>query len=133
MFEPISDHGSNVGKGPVPVGPYSIFREMDGWVFLSGQIGLDPMTGGLVAGGVEREFRQVLDNVEKVLREAGLGWECCVKTTLYLVEMADFSLVNGIYAERFTKPYPSRSTIGVRELPKGARVELEVLARRPGP
>lgn len=133
MPEKTTGSESSAGKVPSPVGPYSVFREMDGWVFLSGQIGLDPVTGDLVSGGVETEIRQVLSNVESVLRGTGLDWECCIKTTLFLVEMADFPIVNKVYAERFPKPFPSRSTIGVRELPKGAKVELEVIARRPGP
>ncbi len=125
--------GERSGNLPSPVGPYSIFREMDGWVFLSGQIGLNPSTGAIVAGGVEAEARQVLMNVESILSAVGLDWSCCIKTTLFLVEMSDFPVVNDIYSERVPMPYPARSTIGVRELPKGARIELEIVARRPGP
>ncbi|MHB1285710.1 MAG: Rid family detoxifying hydrolase [Leptospirales bacterium] len=123
----------HAGSIPSPVGPYSVYREVDGWVFVSGQIGLDPITGMIVPGGVEKEFRQVLKNMESILKEGALDWGCCVKTTLFLVEMEDFPVVNALYAERVPMPYPARSTIGVKELPKGARVEMDVVARRPGP
>lgn len=115
---------------PNPVGPYSPVRETGGWVFLSGQIALDPETGQLVHGGITEETRRVLENIRNLLESCGLGWQSCVKTTIYLVEMKDFSVVNEIYGQVLSKPYPARSTVGVKELPKGARIEVEVIAKR---
>ncbi len=115
---------------PNPVGPYSPVRETGGWVFLSGQIALDPETGQLVHGGITEETRRVLENIRNLLESCGLGWQSCVKTTIYLVEMKDFSVVNEIYGQVLSRPYPARSTVGVKELPKGARIEVEVIAKR---
>lgn len=119
-------------KIPLPVGPYSVFRESDGWFFISGQIGLDPLSGEMVSGGVGEETAQILSNIRHILRESGLGWENCLKVTIYLADMGDFQVVNEIYGKIVTAPYPARSTVGVKSLPKGARVEVEVIARKPG-
>jgi 2-iminobutanoate/2-iminopropanoate deaminase len=115
---------------PAPIGPYSQALESAEWLFCSGQIGLDARTGELVAGGIREEARQALENLEHVLREAGLGFGEVVKTTLYLVELAEFAAVNEIYAEFVRPPYPARATVGVAALPRGARVEVEAIARR---
>jgi 2-iminobutanoate/2-iminopropanoate deaminase len=115
---------------PKPVGPYSPVREADGWIFLSGQIGLSPKTGHLVEGGIREETHQVLENIRTLLESCGSEWASCVKTTIFLVDMKDFSTVNEIYESILEKPYPARSTIGVKELPKGARVEIEAIAKR---
>lgn len=115
---------------PGPVGPYATVRESGGWFFLSGQIALDPETGNLVQGGIMEETRQVLENIRHLLESCGLGWQSCVKTTIYLVEMKDFAAVNEIYGRALSKPFPARSTVGVKELPKGARIEIEVIAKR---
>ena len=117
-------------KVPNPAGPYSLVREADGWLFLSGQIALDPETGVLVQGGIREETRKVLENIRHLLESCGLSWQACVKTTIYLVEMKDFGTVNEIYGKVLSKPYPARSTVGVKELPKGARIEIEVIAKR---
>lgn len=114
---------------PKPVGPYSSVREAGGWIFLSGQIGLSPRTGDLVEGGIRKETRQVLENIRTLLESCGSGWSSCVKTTIYLVDMKDFATVNEIYETVLVKPYPARSTVGVKELPKGARVEIEAIAK----
>lgn len=119
-------------KIPSPVGPYSVFREEDGWFFISGQIGLDPASGSLVSGGVERETEQILCNIGNILRESGLEWKNCLKVTIYLANMGDFQKVNEIYGKVVAAPYPARSTVGVNALPKGALVEVEVIARKPG-
>ncbi len=115
---------------PAALGPYSQAVEIDGTVFLSGQIGLDPKTGAIVEGGIEHETRQVLDNIREVLRAAELGYRDVVKTTIFLISLADFEIVNGVYGEHFTEGYPARSTVQVSALPRGARIEIEVIAKR---
>ncbi len=126
-----SDHQ---GAGfPKPVGPYSIFREAEGWIFLSGQIGLDPSTGKIVEGGVEAETRRILSNMEGIFLQAGIGWENCLKMTIYLVDMQDFEKVNEVYGRTLREPFPARSTVGVSALPKGARIEMEAIARKSAP
>lgn len=118
-------------QAPSAIGPYSQAIEVDDTIYLSGQIGLDSKTGALVQGGIEPETRQVLDNVREVLRAAGLGYADVVKTTIFLISLADFEIVNGIYGEHFTEDYPARSTVQVAALPRGARIEIEVIAKRP--
>lgn len=115
---------------PAAIGPYSQAIESGDTIFLSGQIGLDPKTGTIVPGGIEREMRQVLDNIREVLGAAGLGFEDVVKTTIFVVNLADFEIVNGVYGEHFTEAFPARSTVQVAALPRGAQVEIEVIARR---
>ncbi len=115
---------------PKPIGPYSQAIDTGGAVWCAGQIGLDPATGALVPGGVERETEQIFANLTAVLAAAGLGLADVVKTTLFLVDLADGPKVGAIYARRFAQPYPARSTIQVAALPAGARVELEAIAVR---
>jgi 2-iminobutanoate/2-iminopropanoate deaminase len=116
---------------PAAIGPYSQAIEIGDTVFLSGQIGLDPKKGGLVSGGIEHETRQVLDNIREVLRAADLGFGDVVKATIFLINLADFEIVNGVYGEHFTEEFPARSTVQVAALPRGALVEIEVIAKRP--
>jgi 2-iminobutanoate/2-iminopropanoate deaminase len=118
------------GRAPAPIGPYSQALEAGEWLFCSGQIGLDPQSRQLVAGGVREEARQALINLGAVLAEAGLGFEDVVKTTLYLADLGDFSVVNEVYGEFARSPYPARATVGVAALPRGAKVEIEAIARR---
>ena len=115
---------------PAPIGPYSQAVESGEWLFCSGQIGLDPESGELVGGGVGEEARRALRNLEAVLAEAGLGFERVVKTTIYLVDLGEFSIVNEVYGEFVRAPYPARATVGVAALPRGARVEIEAVAKR---
>lgn len=115
---------------PDPIGPYSQAIESGEWLFCSGQVGLDPQSGELVGGGVADEARRALLNLEAVLAQAGLRFEHVVKTTLYLVHLADFATVNAVYAEFVRPPFPARATVGVAALPRGARVEIEAIARR---
>ena len=121
-------------SAPAAIGPYSqaVADPASGLVFCSGQVGIDPATGEMVEGGVENEFRQVLRNVRAVLDAAGLGTENVLKTTLFLADMDDFARVNALYGEFFTEPYPARSAVAVKTLPKGCEVELEVIAQRKG-
>ena len=115
---------------PAAIGPYSQAIEIGDTVFLSGQIGLDPKKGTLVSGGIELETRQVLDNIREVLRAAGLGFGDVVKTTIFLINLADFEIVNGVYGQHFTEEFPARSTVQVAALPRRARIEIEVIAKR---
>ena len=114
---------------PKAIGPYSQAMRAGDLVFCSGQIALDPATGQLVGGGdVAAETRQVLANVRAVLEAAGVGPERVVKTTIFLVDIGDFAVVNEIYAEMFPEAPPARSTVEVRRLPRDARVEIEAIA-----
>jgi reactive intermediate/imine deaminase len=117
---------------PAAIGPYSQAIACGDLVFCSGQIGLDPATGELVGGGVVAETRQVLANLAAVLRAAASSPAHVLRTTIYLVDLADFAAVNGVYGEVFAAPYPARATVGVAALPRGARIEIDAVARRPG-
>jgi 2-iminobutanoate/2-iminopropanoate deaminase len=114
---------------PAAIGPYSQAVEAGGFLFSAGQIGLIPETGEFAGSDVETQARQVLANLGAILEEAGVSFSDVVKTTVYLENMAEFPLVNAIYAEHFTEPYPARSTLAVVGLPKGARVEIDIVAR----
>jgi len=118
-------------SAPSPIGPYSQAIESGEWLYCSGQIALDPASGEIVPGGVAAEARQVLRNLEAVLTEAGFGFGDVVKTTIYLVDLADFTKVNEIYAEFVEPPFPARATVGVAALPRGAKVEIDLVARKP--
>lgn len=115
-------------KAPAAIGPYSQAVRMGDWLFLSGQIGLDPGSGELVVGGVVAETRQVMENLRAVLTAAGGALDDVVRTTIFLVDLSDFSRVNEAYAEFFRAPYPARATVGVAALPRGARVEIDAVA-----
>jgi 2-iminobutanoate/2-iminopropanoate deaminase len=114
---------------PAAIGPYSQGIVADGFLFTAGQAALDPATGALVEGGIEAETERVMANITAVLDAAGCSWGDVVKTTIFLVDMAEFGTVNGIYGRFMTDPPPARSTVGVASLPKGARVEIEAVAR----
>jgi len=114
---------------PKPVGPYSLYREAGDFVFLSGQIGIDPEKGEMPES-VEEQARIALDNVKRILEFLGLNMENVVKTTIFLTDINDFPKVNEIYAGYFTEPYPARSTVAVKSLPKNAKIEIEVIALR---
>ncbi|MBF0308848.1 MAG: RidA family protein [Magnetococcales bacterium] len=113
---------------PQAIGPYSQGVRVGEWLFLSGQIPLDPATGVLVEGGIAEQTRQVLQNLRAVLQAAGGDLAQVVKTTLFLVDLDDFAAVNEIYARFFQAPHPARATVQVAALPKGARVEIEAVA-----
>ena len=115
---------------PAAIGPYSQAIETQGWVFCSGQIGLDPKSGALVAGGIEAETRRALENLREVLAEAGLGFRDIIKTTIFLADLGDFDVVNRIYGEHLSAPYPARSTVQAAALPRKARVEIEAIAMK---
>jgi 2-iminobutanoate/2-iminopropanoate deaminase len=113
---------------PRAIGPYSQAVQVGQWLFLSGQIGLDPATGELVSGGVTAETNRVLENLRAVLGAAGASFANVVRTTIYLADLADFGGVNEIYARFFQAPFPARATVGVAALPRGARVEIDAVA-----
>jgi 2-iminobutanoate/2-iminopropanoate deaminase len=115
---------------PAALGPYSQAIRSGDLVFCSGQIGLDPSTGEL-ADGVEAQAERALKNLAAVLDAAGLGFDDVVKTTIFLADVGDFAAVNAVYGRQMPDPPPARSTIGVGALPRGARVEIEMTARRP--
>jgi len=115
-------------KAPAPVGPYSQAVLAGGFVFTSGQIGLDPKTGQMVQGGIEAETEQVFANLAAVLEEAGVSLQQAAKVTVFLTDMGDFGKVNEVYARHFQEPFPARSCFQVSALPKGARVEIELVA-----
>jgi 2-iminobutanoate/2-iminopropanoate deaminase len=115
-------------SAPPAIGPYSQAVRVGDWLFLSGQIGLDPATGELVAGGVLAETERVLANLRAVIEAAGASLRDVVRTTIYLADLGDFPQVNAIYAGWFEQPYPARATVGVAALPRGARVEIDAIA-----
>jgi 2-iminobutanoate/2-iminopropanoate deaminase len=115
---------------PAAIGPYSQAIATDGLLFCSGQLGLDPETGEL-AEGVEAQADRAMRNLVAVLDAAGLALADVVKTTIFLADIADFATVNGIYGRYMPDPPPARSTVQVAALPKGGRVEIEAIARRP--
>jgi 2-iminobutanoate/2-iminopropanoate deaminase len=114
---------------PRAIGPYSQAVVEGGLLFASGQIPLDPSTGQLVPGGIEAAVERVFDNIEAILRAAGLSLDDVVKTTVYLLRMEEFAAMNAIYARRFGNHRPARSTVAAAALPKDAPVEIEVIAR----
>ena len=115
-------------KAPAAIGPYSQAIQVGNLVYTSGQIPINPTTGTFVEGGIKEQTRQSLSNVRAILEEAGLSMANVVKTTVFLVDMADFAEMNAVYAEFFAEPYPSRSAVAAKSLPKGALVEIEVVA-----
>jgi len=121
----------STGGAPAALGPYSQGIEAGGFVFCSGQLGLDPATGEL-ADGVEAQAERALRSLAAVLDAGGVGWADVVKTTIFLTDIGDFAAVNAVYTSFVTDPPPARSTVQVAALPKGALVEIEAIARRPG-
>ncbi len=114
-------------NAPKPLGPYSAGTHFGNLVFTAGQLGLEPQTNELVPGGIEAETRQALKNVQSILEAAGSSMDLVLKTTVFLRDMNDFTRMNGVYAEFFTKGFPARSTVQV-VLPRGAAVEIEAIA-----
>lgn len=117
-------------KAPAAIGPYSQAIEVNGFVFASGQLPVDPATGSFPEGGIKEQTRQSLTNVESILKAAGTDLSHVVKTTVFLSTMDDFAAMNEVYAEFFSQPYPARSAVAVKQLPKSALVEIEVVAAK---
>ena len=120
----------NTSAAPAAIGPYSQAIEANGMVFVSGQLPVDPATGNFAEGGIKELTRQSLTNMQAILKEADLTLDNVVKTTVFLADMADFAEMNEVYAEFFSAPFPARSAVAVKTLPKGARVEVECIAAR---
>ncbi len=116
-------------RAPKAIGPYSQGVKAGGFVFFSGQIALDPLTGELCADDVVAQTEQVMENIGAVLKAAGLAFEDVVKSTIFLADLADFAKVNEVYGRRFPVEPPARSTVEVQGLPRGALVEIEVIAQ----
>lgn len=118
-------------KAPAAIGPYSQAIDSGaGLVFVSGQLPVDPATGAFPEGGVQVQTRQSLTNAKSILEAAGLGLQNVVKTTVFLADMADFAAMNEVYAQFFSAPFPARSAVAVKTLPKGALLEIECIAVR---
>ena len=117
-------------QAPAAIGPYSQAIEANGMVFVSGQLPITPATGEFAAGGIKELPTQSLTNMKHILEEAGLSMQNVVKTTVFLADMADFAEMNEVYAQFFEAPFPARSAVAVKTLPKGARVEIECIAAR---
>jgi endoribonuclease L-PSP, putative len=118
-------------EAPAAIGPYSQAVDSGaGLVFVSGQLPINPSTGAFPEGGVSEQTRQSLLNAQAILRAAGLGLADVVKTTVFLADMGDFAAMNAVYATFFSEPFPARSAVAVKTLPKGALVEIECIASR---
>ncbi|MGP1610165.1 MAG: RidA family protein [Candidatus Cryptobacteroides sp.] len=115
-------------SAPAAIGPYSQAVKTDGLVFVSGQLPIDPQTGAFPEGGIAAQTAQSLKNLGSILAEAGSDYSKVIKTTVFLADMADFAAMNEVYSSFFNAPFPARSAIAVKELPKGALVEIECIA-----
>lgn len=113
-----------------PVGPFAHAVWAGDQLYASGQVGQDPATGAMVAGGLDAQTHQAFDNIKRVLAAAGLGFDHVIKVHVFLADMDDFATMNAIYGTVFTSPFPARTTVQVAKLPLGARVEIDVIARR---
>ncbi|GHS95643.1 endoribonuclease [Bacteroidia bacterium] len=115
-------------NAPAAIGPYSQAIKAGNFVYLSGQLGINPATGDFVPGAVTEQTEQVLQNIRAILTEAGLTLQNVIKTTVFLFDMADFAAMNTVYMQYFEEPYPARLAVAVKTLPKNALVEIEVIA-----
>jgi 2-iminobutanoate/2-iminopropanoate deaminase len=115
---------------PAPIGPYSQAIRFGDFLFVSGQIPINPIGGELIQGDIASETRQVMKNIEAILRHAGFHWHDVVKTTIFLTDMADFPIVNGVYGSYFTDHFPARETVQVSGLPRNVNVEISVMAHK---
>lgn len=118
----------NTKNAPAAIGPYSQAIEVNGFVYTSGQLPIDPATGEFAGCDIKSQAEQSLKNVKAILEEAGLTMKNVVKTTVFLADMADFAAMNEVYSTYFSEPYPARSAVAVKTLPKGALVEIECVA-----
>lgn len=120
----------STNNAPAAIGPYSQAVEVNGTIYCSGQIPINPQTGEVVEGGIVEQTKQSFANIKAILKEAGLDMSNVVKTTVLLADIQDFAKMNEVYASVFEAPYPARSAFAVRDLPKGVMVEIEVIAVR---
>lgn len=115
-------------QAPAAIGPYSQAIEANGTIYVSGQLPINPVTGEFAEGGIKELTAQSLTNIKNILAEAGLTMANVVKTSVFLADMADFAEMNEVYAQFFSAPFPARSAVAVKTLPKGARIEIECIA-----
>ena len=118
----------STNNAPAAIGPYSQAIEVNGTIYASGQIPINPATGEFVSGGIKEQTEQVFKNIKDILSEAGLSTDNIVKTTVLLADIADFTAMNEVYAAQFSGTFPARSAFAVKDLPKGALIEIEVIA-----
>jgi len=118
----------NTSNAPAAIGPYSQAIQVGNLVYTSGQIPVNPSTGNIVEGGIKEQTRQSLQNVKAILQAAGVTMDHVIKTTVFMADMNDFADMNAVYAEFFSEPYPARSAVAVKTLPKNVMVEIEVVA-----
>ena len=120
----------STNNAPAAIGPYSQAIEANGFIYASGQLPIDPATGAFPEGGIKEQTRQSILHAQAILKEAGADLSNVVKTTVLLADIADFGAMNEVYASFFNAPYPARSAFAVRDLPKGALVEIEMIAAK---
>ncbi len=131
MADPRNIHTVSTAQAPAAIGPYAQGVVAQNFLFISGQIPLDPQTGEMVDGGIEDQTHRVIQNLRAVARAAGADLEHVVKTTIYLADMHDFPAVNQVYAQYFQSSLPARATVQVAALPRGAAVEIEAVVLLP--
>ncbi len=118
----------NPKSGPKPIGPYNQAIKVGDFLFCSGQIPINPNTGQLVEGDIQVQTTQVIENIKSILQSAGLNLENVVKTTVYMTDLTEFPAMNEVYAKYFGPVYPARTTVQVDDLPRGAKIEIDVIA-----
>lgn len=118
----------NTTKGPAPIGPYSQAVMANNTLYVSGQVAIDPASGKLLLGDIKAETKQVMQNIKAILNEAGMDMEHIIKTSIFLLDMNNFTSVNEVYGSYFTKDFPARETVQVSRLPKDVNVEISVIA-----
>jgi 2-iminobutanoate/2-iminopropanoate deaminase len=118
----------NTNNAPAPIGPYNQATLAGGFLFVSGQIPMDPLSGEIISSDIKAEATQVMENLKAILTEAGLGFDNIVKTSIFLTDMQNFAQVNEVYGTYFTADFPARETVQVAGLPRGVNVEISVIA-----
>jgi len=121
----------NTNNAPAPIGPYNQAVNAGGFLFVSGQIPMNPSTGEIISSDIKAEAKQVMENISAILSEAGVGFGDVVKTTIFLTDMQSFAQVNEVYGSYFTDQFPARETVQVAGLPKNVNVEISVIAIKP--
>ncbi|EGK8165662.1 RidA family protein [Campylobacter coli] len=115
---------------PKAIGPYSAYREANGLLFISGQLPINPASGEIESSDIKEQTAQSLKNIEAILEENGISYDQVIKTTCLLADISDFTAFNEVYAQFFKSPYPARSAFAVKDIPKGAKIEIEVIAKK---
>ncbi|ETC94320.1 endoribonuclease L-PSP [Campylobacter coli K3] len=126
----INKKGEKMSNYPKAIGPYSAYREANGLLFISGQIPINPASGEIESSDIKEQTKQSLKNIGAILEENGISYDQVIKTTCLLADISDFAAFNEVYAQFFKSPYPARSAFAVKDIPKGAKVEIEVIAQK---